>query len=501
MTRLPLFLVESYKERDKPMNKIKRFVIWICAKFTLEQIYLIIDELIELTNDKNSELLPKDDFKEKHPNYRDFSVDPLAPVDSVEIIKRTENIDYKNLLEKYLSENNKPVKPVLVRNPKNRVPEHTKCPYCSAPHEYIYYNDGKKRTQLKCKVCSGLFQLHKRFQNKTKHFCPYCYHSLYVWKQRKEVTIYKCHNDKCAHRIRELNKLNKAEKKLIKEKSSQFKINYQYREYHYKPGELKVAEPHKPKVNLHKIHHNKHIFSLILTLHISYAITARKTSHMLKNVWGINASHQTILNYSEVAAFYCHQFNMKNKGSIDDINAGDETYIKIKGVWNYIWFFMSTTSKKISGYHLADNRGTQPAIAVMQETVRTAQKNQKMKFITDGNPAYQAGLHFINQKSKNLNIELKNVIGLQNLDDVSKKNRPYKQMIERLNRTYKYHTQSQNGFSNFKGAMTKLVLFVTYYNFIRPHSSLGYRPPVEIPELSGIQFIQHKWLKIISLAA
>ncbi len=278
-------------------------------------------------------------------------------------------------------------------------------------------------------------------------------------------------------------------------------MNYQYREYHFEPGELKVAEPYKPKVNLHKIHHNKHIFALILTLHISYAITARKTAHMLRNIWGIKVSYQTVLNYCEVAAYYCHQFNSKNKGAIDNINAGDETYIKIKGIWNYIWFFISTTSKVITGYHLSNNRGVKPAIAVMTDTLRTAKKNQKIQLITDGNPSYQAGLHFINQNNKHLNAEIKNVIGLQNLDEVSKQNRPYKQIVERLNRTYNYHTQSQNGFGNSKGAMAKLVLFVTYYNFLRPHKSLGYRTPVELKELSGIVFIQNKWLKIISLAA
>ena len=74
-------------------------------------------------------------------------------------------------------------------------------------------------------------------------------------------------------------------------------------------------------------------------------------------------------------------------------------------------------------------------------------------------------------------------------------------MIERLNRTYKYHVQAQNGFASLNGAISKLVLFVTHYNFLRPHQALKYKTPIHIPELNFIDNIQGKWSKIIALAA
>jgi len=102
---------------------------------------------------------------------------------------------------------------------------------------------------------------------------------------------------------------------------------------------------------------------------------------------------------------------------------------------------------------------------------------------------------------ENIKAVLKNVIGLQNNDEISEKYRPYKQMIERLNRTYKYHIQAQNGFACINGAIAKLVLFVTHYNFLRPHKALNYKTPIHLPELDGFDLIQNKWVKIISLAA
>lgn len=31
-----------------------------------------------------------------------------------------------------------------------------KCPHCGAPHECLYYNDGKRRQRVKCKICDTL---------------------------------------------------------------------------------------------------------------------------------------------------------------------------------------------------------------------------------------------------------------------------------------------------------------------------------------------------------
>ena len=62
------------------MKKTTRFVIWICSKFTRSEIEQIIQGLIEVLAHRNLEILPKDDFKDRHPNYRNFLVDPKAPL-------------------------------------------------------------------------------------------------------------------------------------------------------------------------------------------------------------------------------------------------------------------------------------------------------------------------------------------------------------------------------------------------------------------------------------
>jgi transposase InsO family protein len=93
------------------------------------------------------------------------------------------------------------------------------------------------------------------------------------------------------------------------------------------------------------------------------------------------------------------------------------------------------------------------------------------------------------------------VIGLQNLDAESEEYRSFKQLVERLNRTYKYHVRPAAGFNSKNGAVSLTTLFVTHYNFLRPHMSLRYQPPVPLQELKALPTIQARWTKILSLAA
>jgi len=383
-----------------------------------------------------------------------------------------------------------------------QVPDQVVCLCCNAPHGYLYFNDGKKRSQIKCKVCGHLFQVQHRFRawRKSKLFCPYCGLALFRWKVQKEVTIHKCSNDNCLHRLQAIAKLNPSERALQKKRSSQFKLNYQYREYHFKPDELDHSAPDKPTVNLTRIHNSENVLGLILAFYVSFAVPARKTAAILRDVFCVRVSYQTVLNYAAAAAFYCHSFNLKHKGFIDSVSAGDETYIKVLGKHHYAFFFISSESLKITAYHVADNRSTQPAVVAMKEAIRTASSDQKIILVTDGNPSYPAGIHFLNSLDDGPEIRHKKVIGLQNLDAESEEWRALKQLIERLNRTFKYHVRPATGFNSINGAVALTTLFVTNYNFLRPHMSLNYKPPVQLPEFQTVLTIQGKWTKILSLA-
>jgi hypothetical protein len=138
----------------------------------------------------------------------------------------------------------------------------------------------------------------------------------------------------------------------------------------------------------------------------------------------------------------------------------------------------------------------------MNEAARTPPQDQSLHFITDGNPAYVAALHYLNaQRSPDQPPHtLSQVLGLENLDQISTQYRPFKQLIERLNRTYKYHVRSACGFATRNGAVTVTVLFVTFYNYLRRHMALNYHPPIQLPQLNTITTLQGRWNKILAMA-
>lgn len=484
------------------MPRIARFIIWICSKFTKSEIEEIVTGLVDVLQDRNPEVKPKDDFKEKHPNYRNFVVPPLPPLTELPKKESVPVKDYRQILAEYEHVHGKPFAPVRHRVGSPRVPDLAVCPCCNAPHQYLYYNDGKKRTQLLCKVCGELFPVERRFQRKTGYYCPYCHHALFRWKERKEVTLYKCCNDGCEYRKRRIGKLNERERELITTRSSQFKLSYQYREYHYQPRELAPSGPEQQVLNLTRAHNGPNIIGLVLAFYVSFALSARKTAFVLRSVFGISLSHQSVLNYAAAAAFYCHSVNRARKGPIDEISAGDEAYIKVMGKQYYVFFFLSSRNLKITAYHVADSRETLPAIVAMNEAIRTADPEQPIILVTDGNPSYPAGIHYLNaQRASDISLTHRKVIGLQNLDSESEAYRAFKQLIERLNRTFKHHIRPSHGFNSMNGAIALVTLFVAHYNFLRPHTSLKWQVPIPLKELEGITTIQGKWAKILSLAA
>jgi transposase-like protein len=325
---------------------------------------------------------------------------------------------------------------------------------------------------------------------------------LFRWKVRLDVIIHKCSNDNCPHRLNALKQLNPAEQNLRRSKSSQFKLCYISREYLFQAQDLVVASTQKPTVDIRKIYNSPNVLGLILSFFVSFALSARKTAYIMRVMFKINVSHKTVLNYAEAAAYHCHQFNMRFKGPIDNESAGDETYIKISAKNAFVFLFISSKNHKITSYHVADNRETLPATIAMNEAIRTADPDQKLTLITDGNPSYPAGLMFLNEKrDQDHQIALKQVIGLQNLDEISAEFRRFKQLIERLNRTIKFHVRPAAGFKATNGAVALITLVVTHYNFLRPHIALDYKVPIELPELQSVDTIQGRWAKIISMAA
>ena len=155
----------------------------------------------------------------------------------------------------------------------------------------------------------------------------------------------------------------------------------------------------------------------------------------------------------------------------------DETYIKVRGIKTYVWLIMNAACRSIIGYQVSDNRGVGPCILAMRMAFRGLKTlPEHFQFIADGYSAYPlAAMEFARKFDKNFTFQITQVLGLTNDDAVSKEYRPFKQIVERLNRTYKASYRKTNGFDNIEGANYDLALWVAYYNFLRPHKRNNYK--------------------------
>ncbi len=125
---------------------------------------------------------------------------------------------------------------------------------------------------------------------------------------------------------------------------------------------------------------------------------------------------------------------------------------------------------------------------------------KNFKFITDGYSTYPlAAMEFAKRFKDNFKFSITQVIGFSNDDEVSKEFRPYKQMIERLNRTCKASYRPTNGFDNYDGTNYDLALWVAYYNFLRPHKHNNYQVLNKVDMLNRADNMPDKWQLLIFL--
>ena len=426
--------------------------------------------------------------------YRRFKVDDTPPI--IEPFIKIEHKDYKQLIK----DNN--ITPVKRRNEKD-ITIDIKCPCCGAPKEYLYDNNGKGY-QFLCKVCKFTF---------TKDYtppkdkdvilkCPHCECTLEHKHERSDFDVYTCNNKKCSYYLKQLNSLSKKDKNLYKSKPWAFTLHYTYRKYNITIPELSkdyrdfIGSP----VDLSKIYSSDYVVGLCLTYHVNYGLSYRQTAAILNDIHEVRISYKTVENYCKAISPLVAPILEYYPYQLTDQNAADETYIKINGKTHYIFFFFDAIKKIITSYRVFAKRDSLSAIQASYSTL-TKYNNipDSLTFITDGNPIYNVAHEFWRQQG--ISFSLKQVIGLKNIDETSKEYRSQKQIIERLNRTLKYYYKPKGGFGSLEDANNYMVLFATCFNFLRPHSSLDYHTPVEIPEIKDLPNMPAKWLKLIELSA
>lgn len=234
------------------------------------------------------------------PKYQKFKVDepPL-------IINR-EVWHYKDFIKYIKWRYDYDITPVKRRSACD-IPDNAMCPYCHAPKEYLYKNNGS-HNQLMCKVCGRKSQCHSQdFSSKITLRCPHCSHALVPKKDRKHFIIHKCVNPKCPYY---LHNLKKVDKKHLDEPfgKNKYKLHYIYREFTVDFFKMDISSLPKNASSLKFSKHNAYIMSLCLTFHVNLGLSLRKTAQALSDLYNIKISHQQVANYARTASLVIKPF-------------------------------------------------------------------------------------------------------------------------------------------------------------------------------------------------
>ena len=458
----------------KILNRINK-IIWFFIIF--------LSKFIEIEDIKHCADKPTDE------KYRLFTVDkpPL-----IEPFVKLEHKDHKQLIKDHN------IKPVKRRNGKN-ITIDVKCPCCGAPKEYLYNNNGKQ-TQFECKVCSHTFSSNHTKDKDVILKCPHCQHQLILKHKRNDFDVYTCRNDKCSYYLKNKSSLNVHDDKIYKEHPEKIKLRYIYRKFNIDLPTLTkdYREFIKTPIDISKAYSSQYIIGLCLTYHVNYGMSYRQTAALLRDIHEVYISYKTVENYCKAASSIVHPLLEFYPYDLSDTIAADETYIKVRGKTNYIFFYFDSIKKIVTSYRVFKHRDSLSSIKAAYSTLSKYDKlPESLKVISDGNPIYNVAVQYWTEHG--LPFKLYQVIGLTNLDETSKEYRSQKQIIERHNRTLKYYYRPKGGFCSLDNANNYMVLFSTYFNFLRKNSSLNWKVPVELKELDNITNMPNKWIELLNL--
>lgn len=281
--------------------------------------------------------------------YRRFKVHPLPVIEPEHL-----PVSFDEARAAYEAKHNKPLKPVFRHKGKDYPAKGTVCPHCGATHEYLSFNNGQKKSQIKCKVCEKTFSTEKSYSQQVVRKCPFCGKKLTLIKSRSSFDIYKCMSPKCSHYRAELKKLSKEDRKNYKQTPSAFSLHYITRVFNASLDRLESIqlkiEP--SKIDLTRIRNSKHVLGLALTYYVNYGLSLRKTALILHEVHDIKISHQTIANYAQAASHLLFPWMDSFKHDLNPYQCGDETYVKVLGKKAYVFFMCDVRKKIITSYRI-----------------------------------------------------------------------------------------------------------------------------------------------------
>lgn len=327
------------------------------------------------------------------------------------------------------------------------------CPKCNNNHSfYRYGKDPDGYQKFLCRACKHQFAPDRpragegqtgRPLKRSYPSCPVCGRASFLHHDYQHYSNYRCCDKRCNHSF-----------------------------FSWKATAISASSMSAlfGKSDFKRMRYPVHLITSALCMFYLGKNSFRNISLILCTAFNIKVSHTTISNWCTKFAPLFDNLRIQLIPMLDlnsDEWHADETVVKVAGVKHYLWFVVDSETRFVIGYHLSPHRDSPQAVSVLHE----AQKHgQPAAIVSDRYSAYKVPVKSIFGGVRHIRVQ-------SFKDDISNN------LIECFNKQFKAWYKTKQGFSSFQSANNLISMFVFFFNFVRPHSSLDGLTPAQVAGL------------------
>lgn len=340
------------------------------------------------------------------------------------------------------------------------------CPRCAARKIYKFgFDPDSKLQKFQCQKCKHQFVPGKLPKHKTYSYpqplCPKCGGKMVVFRHLSDATRFRCENKNKNTGKKCYFKLNMP---LGNNKSFRLITN---------PEEIELIKGKiSPQFHWNKMKFPPMTVAIVIYYAICEGLAATQISKILRNIYNINISHDTITRWHHKAAFILSAKTRKllkvpqKPGRRPRVHA-DET--ELNGSKDKRWFWMSYCRKYdlMLGRNLTKTRETKCARNLLAMTAELAPSLKNAQLVTDGLWSYPAAMGDLN-----LNLE-------KHLRYVGLFQSPNNNSLERKWSNFKNRARVYRGIKSDVGKVAYIEGQIFYHNCVKPSVQLKGKTPYE----------------------
>lgn len=185
----------------------------------------------------------------------------------------------------------------------------------------------------------------------------------------------------------------------------------------------------------------------------------------------VRVCRSTILDWQKKFGKKLKSFTQTLQPQLGGTFHADEMFFKVRKDWNYYWDCIDYETKFLVADHISDERNDSEAVEFLNK-IKCGSPQQPEVIHTDCSYDYPPAFRRVFPRRR---IHKQYPAWKKKF-----KNNP----IERLHNTLKQRYKTFRGFDNINACKTFFDFYKTYYNFIRKHTTLGFKTPAQVAKVS-----------------